>query len=175
PTDINSFMSSHSPLLVTVGLLESEYDLPLQIEVLGLVLERSKDAGLLIIGSGSLEAELRKLIASKPYAGHILLTGDVPHHATIEAIANSDLFLRTTFYDGDSISVREALHLDTPVIATDNAMRPAGVKLIPPANVGSLRQAIEECLRVKRAQSQRGSVNEENIEVVWRLYQELTQ
>jgi glycosyltransferase involved in cell wall biosynthesis len=160
PEEITAFMTQHSPLLLTVGLLESEYGLPLQIKVLGLILEHFNEAGLLIIGSGSLEAELRQLIASKPYAGHVLLAGDVPHDATMKAIATSDLFLRTTLYDGDSIAVREALHLGTPVIATDNAMRPAGVKLIPPADVGLLYQAIEDCLQHKTERNQIRSGNE---------------
>ena len=46
-------------LLLTVGLLEPEYDLPLQIDVLGQVRERYPEAGLIIAGSGSLEQLLR--------------------------------------------------------------------------------------------------------------------
>ena len=42
-----------------------------------------------------------------------------------EAMSRITIFLRTTLYDGDSISVREALHLGVPVIASDNGMRQA--------------------------------------------------
>jgi hypothetical protein len=34
--------------------------------------------------------------------------------------------MRPTFYDGDAISVRESLFLQTPVVATDNKMRSGG-------------------------------------------------
>jgi hypothetical protein len=58
-----------------------------------------------------------------------------------------DLLLRTTRYDGDSISVREALHLGIPVIATDNEMRPPGVHLIPKADLKALCSMVEAVLK----------------------------
>src|SRR5262245_28017371 len=147
PDQLAQFFKTHSPTLLTVSGLEPEYDLSLQIDVLGEVRERFPDAGLAIIGSGSLEAEVRARIQSKPYAEHILLCGDVPHSVTLRAIAESDLFLRTTLYDGDSVSVREALLIGTPVIATDNGMRPSGTHLIPRSNPDALRRAIEQALK----------------------------
>jgi glycosyltransferase involved in cell wall biosynthesis len=142
PEGLARFINTHTPTLTTVGLLEPEYDLPLQIRMLGALRERFHDAGLVIVGSGSLEAELRRVIAEQPYAEHILLCGDVPHPVTLHAISQSDVFLRTTRYDGDSVSVREALQLGVPVVATDNGMRPAGVLLIPRSDASALADAI---------------------------------
>jgi len=93
------------------------------------------NAGLAIIGAGSLEADLAARIAAKPYAQHVLLCGDVPHAGTLRAIEDCSVFLRTTLYDGDSISVREALHVGATVIASENGMRPPGVRLISPENL----------------------------------------
>ena len=105
--------------------------LPAQVRALEALRRTNPGAGLLLIGAGSLEAELRALIAASPAREHILLAGDVPHRRTLQAIAFCSALLRTTLYDGDAISVREALALGTPVIATDNGMRPAGVHLVP--------------------------------------------
>src|SRR5262249_42539427 len=138
PADLESFFAGHEPVLITVGLLEPEYDLPLQIESMGQIRERFPRAGLIIVGSGSLEAELRTQIQASPHGSHVLLCGDVPHASTLQAIARSAALLRTTLYDGDSVAVREALHLATPVIATDNGMRPEGVRLIPIHNADAL-------------------------------------
>lgn len=174
PESLQSFLEAHQPVMISVGLLEPEYDLPLQIEVLGLIRQRFPQAGLVIIGAGSLEDELRERIKAQPYADHILLCGDVPHGATLRMIAKSDVVLRTTLYDGDSISVREALHLGTPVIATDNAMRPAGVDLIPPSDLAALRRTIER--RLMHPGSRQLSLNgagEENIKAVFDVYLEL--
>ncbi|HYP26366.1 MAG TPA: glycosyltransferase family 4 protein [Blastocatellia bacterium] len=146
PEPLKSFVRSHKPTLITVGGLEVEYDIPLQIEALEIIRERSPNAGLIIIGSGSLEAEMRSKIASKQSGEHVLLCGDVPHPLTLRAIAESDLFLRTTHYDGDSISIREAQHFGVPVIATDNGMRPDGVDLVPASDLRALCCAIEHRL-----------------------------
>ena len=173
PDNLARFFQTHSPTLLTVSGLEPEYDLSLQIDVLGEVRERFPDAGLVIIGSGSLEAEVRARIQSRPYAEHILLCGDVPHSITLRAIAESDLFLRTTLYDGDSISVREALHIGTPVIATDNGMRPSGTNLIPRSDREALRQTIEQLLTRGAPEQPQVDTGERNIEEVFELYQEL--
>ena len=173
PDQLAQFFQTHSPTLLTVSGLEPEYDLSLQIDVLGKVRERFTEAGLVIIGSGSLEAEVRARIQSRPYAEHILLCGDVPHSITLRAIAESDLFLRTTLYDGDSISVREALHIGTPVIATDNGMRPSGTNLIPRSDREALRQTIEQVLTRGAPEQPQVDTGERNIEEVFELYQEL--
>jgi glycosyltransferase involved in cell wall biosynthesis len=157
--------------------LEPEYDLPLQIEALGSVKKRFPNAGLVIVGSGSLEEELRNRIGRKPYAKDILLCGDVPHPVTLRAVAESDAFLRTTLYDGDSISVREALHAGVPVIATDNGMRPQGIELIPSCDLAALHGAIEarlshENTRENTRQSV-GAADEQNLEAVLEVYREL--
>lgn len=173
PEPLSRFFQAHNPTLLTVSGLEPEYDLPLQINVLAQVRERFPGAGLAIIGSGSLEGEIRKLIQSKPYAESVLLCGDVPHSTTLRAIAESDLFLRTTLYDGDSVSVREALFIGTPVIATDNGMRPDGTRLIPCSDPDALRRAIEQALTEPSPERGRGDTGERNIEAVFELYREL--
>ncbi len=173
PGELAEFYAGHKPVLVTVGLLEPEYDLPLQIEVLGKVRERLAGAGLVIIGSGSLERELRERIAAQPWRKHILLAGDVPHAVTLRAIGDADVLLRTTKYDGDAVSVREALYLGTPVIATENGMRPEGLRLIPVGDGAALEAAIFEEARSGGSKRERGSAGLENVEAVYRVYEEL--
>lgn len=173
PEKMARFIEQHSPFLLTVGLLESEYDLPLQIETLGRIRLRHPDAGLVIAGAGSLEADLRRHIAAQPWAEHILLWGDLPHEVTLRAIAECDILLRTTLYDGDSISVREALGLGTPVIATDNGMRPAGVRLIPAQNAAALAEAVDICVAAGSSTRTAGSADESNIEAVLQLYRDV--
>jgi glycogen synthase len=174
PEPLKTFYDQHSPVLVSVGLLEPEYDLPLQIEVLEHVRSRRANAGLVMIGSGSLEEDLRRRIQAKSDAEHILLCGDVPHAVTMQAIARADAMLRTTLFDGDAVSVREALHLGTPVIASDNGMRPAGVHLIPKSNLQALDRAIEEVLSAPGCSPKPESApDESNLQAVLDLYREL--
>jgi glycogen(starch) synthase len=174
PEGLEKFYGAHHPLLITVSGLEPEYDLPLQIEALGRLRETFPCLGLAIIGSGSVEAEIRRRIAAGPHSEHILLCGDISHQATLRAIEGSDLFLRTTLYDGDSISVREALHLGIAVIATDNGMRPAGVELVPMADLDALCRAVEARLKESVPRNLRNAAGVENLEAVLHFYEDLT-
>ena len=173
PPQVEAFSRTHRPLLITVGLLEKEYDLPLQIAAIGKVREKWPDAGLLIAGAGSLEANLRSEISQQPYAEHILLYGDLPHAAALQAIARSDLMLRTTWYDGDALSVREAVHFGVPVIATDNNMRPSGVDLIPHRSLNALLIAIERVLQRPKPSKPAADNGNGNLLAVLDVYKEL--
>jgi glycosyltransferase involved in cell wall biosynthesis len=160
--------------LLTVGLLEPEYDLRLQIDMLETLREGQREAGLIIIGSGSLDADLREYLATKAYSEHVLLAGDIPHSSTLDAISRCDVMLRTTLYDGDSISVREALHLGTPVVATDTGMRPAGVHLFHGGGPRSLAALTREVLSLDRRRADRkDDSTERNLQAVLDLYREL--
>jgi glycosyltransferase involved in cell wall biosynthesis len=173
PVPLATFFASHDPVLISVGLLEPEYDLPLQIEALPHIRQKFPDAGLLLVGSGSLEGSLLSRIAANPCAQHILLAGDIPHAATMEAVSRSRLMLRTTLYDGDALSVREGLQLGTPVIATDNGMRPAGVRLIPKSDSQALLRAIEQELQQPTARNEESVSDESNLQAVFDCYQRL--
>jgi glycosyltransferase involved in cell wall biosynthesis len=173
PAPLAEFLNAHSPALLTVGLLEPEYDLAMQIDAMAGILERYPRAGLLIVGAGSLEESLRSRIAGTPYRDHVLLYGDMPHAVTLRATLECDLLLRTTLYDGDSVSVREALYIGTPVIATDNGMRPEGVHLIPPSDAGRLRDAVCELVSGERTRRAPGGDGQENIRAVAQFYEEL--
>lgn len=173
PAPLAAFFAAHDPVLLSVGLLEPEYELQLQIEALPRVRQKHPNAGLIMIGSGSLEADLHDRIHASPCAEHLLLPGDVPHSATIQAISRARVMLRTTLYDGDALSVREALQLRTPVIATDNGMRPAGVNLVPKSDLQALLRAIEQQLaQLPPAKSQIAS-NDTNLLAVFDFYQDL--
>ncbi len=174
PEPLASFFLDHNPVLISVGLLEPEYDLPLQIEVMAQVRQEFPSAGLLLIGSGSLEEKLRSSIRSCLYADHVLLCGDVPHAATVQAISRANLMLRTTLYDGDAVSVREALHLGTPVIASDNGMRPAGVRLVPKSDLSALLQAIQRTLAEPATRNATSGSDQANLQAVLDFYRELT-
>jgi glycosyltransferase involved in cell wall biosynthesis len=168
-----SFFATHDPVLLSVGLLEPEYDLPLQIGALPHIRQKYPNAGVLMIGSGSLEADLRSRIQASPCSEHLLLPGDVPHSAVMQAISRARLMLRTTLYDGDALSVREALQFGTPVIATDNGMRPAGVSLIPKSDLPALLHAVDQELSQRLPSKAQRPSDDTNIQAVFDFYQYL--
>ena len=173
PPNLKEFVEKHSPFLLTVCLLEDTYDLFMQIDAMERVLRKFPDAGLMIVGSGSLEAELQAAIAGKPYADRIFLTGDVEHKITLHLIKRADILLRTTKFDGDAIAVREALFLNTSVIATDNKMRPEGVHLIPIHNENALVEMIEKLTMGERLIKTVKPEERGNITEVLNIYDEI--
>jgi len=174
PEEVSDFLATHNPVLISVGGLEPEYDVSLQMKALGIIRTRHARAGLLVAGSGSLDEVIRKECSLLPYAEHILLNGDLAHDATLHAMQSSDIMLRTTWYDGDAISVREALHLGVPVIASDNGMRPEGTHLIPARNLDALVAAVEKILNRPPERVTIASESDRNLEQVLSVYQELT-
>jgi glycosyltransferase involved in cell wall biosynthesis len=168
---LQSFFRAHDPVMVTVGLLEPEYDLSRQIAAVPLLRKALPGAGLVIIGSGSLHTRLQREVDAAG-AADILLCGDVPHAETVAAIGAASVFLRTTLYDGDSISVREALSLGTPVVATDTGMRPDGVHLVPVEGVQALVSAIQDVLAGPRHHHDEGE-SADHIATVLELYQSM--
>ncbi len=68
----------------------------------------------------------RAMAAAAPL-GERLLVHATPLEEAADLWAVSDLFVRPTRNDGDSVSVREALSLGVPTLASDAVARPAGV------------------------------------------------
>lgn len=146
PLKLESFYQGHSPVFVSVGLLEPEYNLELQIDTLPYMREVWPNAGLVLVGSGSLHSALRDRISASGCSDHISLIGDMAHDNTLRAISDADVLLRTTSYDGDAVSVREALQLGTKVVASNTGMRPAGVYLMDALTPKSLRVTCERAI-----------------------------
>ena len=178
PPAIARFANVHTPLLVTASGLEPEYDLPLQVDALGELRRSHRRAGLVILGSGSQEATLRRYVAGTEWAEHVLIAGDLTHPVALKIMTLASVFLRTTLYDGDAISVREALWLGVPVIASNNGMRPAGVRVVPMHDLAALVTTIEETLTLgpgtrPTVDGALAGIGEENLEATLRLYREL--
>ena len=104
---------------------------------------------------------------------HILLAGDISHDVVLRIMSLSDMLLRTTLHDGDSIAVREALHFGLPVIATDNGMRPAGAILIPVADQAALCRAIRSTLDQPRIRQTSPGAETSNLRRVIDFYGQL--
>lgn len=68
----------------------------------------------------------------------------------VRLMQNSDIVLRTTNTDGDSISVREALSLGKPIISSDVVERPEGTILFKTRDVNDLVKVILETVDNKQ-------------------------
>lgn len=173
PPKIDAFRTTHSPLLLSVGGMEPDYDPLLQVGAMREIRRQFPDAGLLMVGDGAMQSEVQSEIMRSGHPDHIMLAGNLEHAVTLRLIDEADALLRTTLFDGDAISVREALYLGTPVIATDTGKRPDGVQIIPVGDKNALASAAKRVLSGKAAAVAASAPDNSNIEAVVGLYEEL--
>lgn len=157
--DVLRFIVSHDPLLVMQGgdafyQGVDRYGSDLAIEALKIVVREYPECGLLIgrPSKGNDEAQryfhrLEDQVDSWGLSDNVyFLTGERELWPAIEA---ADIFLRPSNQDGDSISVREAISLDTPVVASDACPRPNVVKLFESRNASEMARVIEHLLALQ--------------------------
>lgn len=173
PEPLGSFFASASHRIFSASGFEPEYDIPSQFQAMEAILARFPRAALAIAGYGRREAELREAAAQLPWRDRVMLCGDLAHSTVLAAMREANICLRTTLYDGDAISVREALALGTPVIATDNGMRPPGVILTPIGDSAALAKAVIAQLETGPKPRMKGNTGAENLEAVARIYRAL--
>ncbi|MEP6763180.1 MAG: glycosyltransferase family 4 protein [Gemmatimonadaceae bacterium] len=174
PENIRAFAEQHSPLLVTVAQLEPEYGIDIQLEAFDRIRQQHPNAGLAILGGGSLRDSLEQQVAAHASSDHLLLAGNVPRPKTLALIARADLLLRTTHYDGDALSIREALAVGTRVLASRTALRPEGVHLLDALDAATLASAIQPALNSSRPVNTNSIQHETNpMETVVALYKSL--
>ena len=173
PDALTAFLAGTGPFLISIGGLEPEYDIPLQFQIIGTLRASHPGIRLLICGGGSQHAALAATLAALPWRDHICLYGDMPRLLTLTLLARARLFLRTTLYDGDAISVREALHYGIPAVVSDNGMRPPGARLFPPGDTAACASAVLAELALVYTPKPTPPIEENNGEAILNLYREI--
>lgn len=148
PSDVAAWMARHQPVLTTALCLRPEYGFDVLLEGLVVLARRHPRIGCVVLGVGPAGAAQ---VRAHGLDDSVLLAGDVAHGASLGAMAGADVFVRPTLEDGDAVSVREALQLGRPVVASDAGHRPAGVVLFPKGDGARMAQAV---LRVLSCETQ---------------------
>jgi glycosyltransferase involved in cell wall biosynthesis len=142
---IESWIGRHSPLLSTTLFFRSEYGFDMLMEAVARLRREHPHLGCVAAGSGPAE-EAAALVRRRGLYGSILLAGDLDHDECLKLMARSDVFVRPTRTDGDSISVREAAALGIPTVASDVGHRPEGLHLFPRGDIEGLVRALRAAL-----------------------------
>jgi glycosyltransferase involved in cell wall biosynthesis len=153
PEDVERFVGSRTPVVSTTGAASEEYDLVGAVRGIAGLRERHPDVGFVVVmtryGNSAYEEELERVIEEEGLSGHVLVARDIPSFVAL--LARSDAFLRSTLVDGDSMSVREALSLGLPTVASDTPFRPEGVILYRKGEVPDMIVKLEGALAGGRA------------------------
>ena len=131
PKALSEYVDSHFPLLgATVyvpqsGVLYPEYGVDFLIKLIRELRGIYPQIGTLIIGpTEEARQQIEKLSQNDQ---SVMFTGPLSHDLALTVMKRLTVFVRPTYTDGDSISVREALALKIPVVASDTDYRPKGV------------------------------------------------
>lgn len=141
-----NWLRDRQPVLSTTLFFRPEYAFETLVSALGAVREQYPSVGCIVMGSGEDRSEAERLVRESGLDENIFFAGDVPHDTCLMLMSLSDVFVRATLRDGDSISVREALALGVPVVASRTAFRPAGAILFEPGDAGAMAHTIEAAL-----------------------------
>jgi glycosyltransferase involved in cell wall biosynthesis len=105
------------------------YNAQLAVEAVRLLRRDWPDARLWILAYDQDGPDLARLREVASDLEWVELSLNLTAAEVTAALARSEVFLRPTDWDGDSVIVREALAVGTRVIASDVSARPGGVEL----------------------------------------------
>ena len=140
------WMAAHRPLAASALFFRPEYGFDLLVELVARLAPRHPGFGCVVMGGGDGGREAAAAVRERGLERHFLFTGDVEHELCLTLMARADVFVRPARADGDAVSVREALALGVPVVASDAAVRPAGVVRFAKGDAGALAETVEAVL-----------------------------
>ena len=138
-----AWIERHRPLLSTTLFFRPEYGFDLLVEGIARLRGRYPALGCLVMGSGEQSVEASQRVRDAGLENDVLLLGDVDHDTCLALMRRSHVFVRATLEDGDSISVREALALGVPVVASRVGSRPPGAILFHPGDVEDMLSKVD--------------------------------
>lgn len=113
-TDIN--FENNKTNLITVGGLVYQKGYDRLLKIMKKIVSKNKDVHLYILGEGEQKEHLNKILNENLLENYVTLMGykENPY----KYVKRADLFVCSSYYEGYSTAVTEALILETPVITT---------------------------------------------------------
>jgi glycogen(starch) synthase len=149
PPQVDAFLRRHSPVVGAVASVGPEYGIPLVAEAASRLRKIHPGLGLLLVGPAGCERG--------DLDGSLMATGELSHDTALAVMRRMSVFVRPTYFDGDASSVREALALGVPVVASDTDFRPAGVTLFQRGCVDDLTHKIVQALAGEHSRNRSGA------------------
>jgi glycogen synthase len=149
PDQLDRWIKRH-PMFLSVTLsFRPEYGFELLMNAMSRLNRKHPQLGCLVIGTGEDRTQAEELIRKRGLGDRVFLAGDVDHQLCLTAISYSTVFVRPTFRDGDSISVREAMSMGVPVVASNVGTRPEGALLFEAGDLEALIGQVERALSIR--------------------------
>ena len=162
------------PLLVAVagGEEDPERGLAVVLRAVQQLVPIHPSLGAILMG-WQVGPKTRPLIGELGLADHAVCLGEVLHDRCLALLRASDVVVRSTFVDGDAITVREALAFGVPVVASDTDFRPEGVTLFRRGDVSDLAVKLSHVLAQPTGRDPSRRPAHDQSASMWELYAEL--
>jgi glycosyltransferase involved in cell wall biosynthesis len=134
------------PLLAMAHHPSPVYGRMVMFRALRLLADELPGVGLAVFGPGTRTPEFARDAREARVAPFLEDMGELAHEEALALLSRCDAFIRPTTHDGDAISVREALALGVPCVASDVCARPEGTYLFKAGHAADLAQRVRQAL-----------------------------
>ncbi len=101
---------------------------------------------LYLFGTGGADRAVADALSTRGLAARVRALGELSRAEVHTLLRDSDLLVRPTYADGDSVNVREALSVGCRVVASDAAVRPPAVRTFPTGDAAAFASAMAASL-----------------------------
>ena len=145
-TDLEDFLATRSPIILTYVECREEYDLKNLLWVVGKLAAEKPELGIVIVGAVRERATIQSMLETAGITDRSLHVGAVDHADFLTLLRRVALYLRCNEREGTSSSIREALHFGVPVVANKSASQPDAVLTYPWGNRSVMLEQAEKAL-----------------------------
>lgn len=144
-------LSRFRPLVSVVAGDGPEYGVALIIDAIARLKSCHPAIGCIVVGTHG-PGEPTALVGALGLTQEVCFLGPQPHDRCLALVARSDVFARPSLVDGDAISVREAISMGVPAVASRTASRPKEARLFRVGDGDDLARRIDEAIREERTE-----------------------
>lgn len=124
PNQIKPILQSNNLNIVCISRLEKGKGIECALHAMRSIVKQYPNSKLTIIGDGSVRKELENLAKSLKIEKNVELVGEVPNSDVPKYLASATIYLLTSFSEGFSISLLEAMAAGLPIISTPVGIAP---------------------------------------------------
>jgi glycosyltransferase involved in cell wall biosynthesis len=106
-------------ILIITRKFKSVYGIDIFLKALSMIVQQDRDVRAIIVGFGPLEHELKSLSISLGLKEFVKFTGRVNRWELVNYLNVADIYVSTSYSDGTSLSLLEALVVGLPAVVTD--------------------------------------------------------
>ena len=142
PAGFHELRREAAPLYCAMVARGPVYGADVLLRAFGEVHARNPRARLALYGPAAAQLDLSSACGNA--ASAVRVFGELRRSSALAVVEGSDVFVRPTRADGDSVSVREAVALGRTVVATSVGTRPREAILVPPGDPVALAAALAQ-------------------------------